>query len=307
MPATHRIQTGHHCPLEQHLETVQEVISYVCRRRGIRGEEAEDFRSWVMVRLLDNDRRVLREFRGQSKLSTFLTRAILNMAHDFRIQKWGRWRPSSAARRLGTVAQRLERLTARDGRSYHEATETLRRHYGLRMSAAEFDELWSQLPSRALPTRPDSTDLDDLRSNRESDHGLQSTEQLETLARAQQAVNSALSTLPLEDRLILKKRFREGLTIATIARTLGKLQRPLYDRVRKCLNRLARDVSLLGVDPQATLEAMGGSSADFLIDFGIPASPAEPAQHHCANLGLLGAGASAPAQCSHRTAPSTLA
>ena len=36
---------------------------------------------------------------------------------DARIAKWGKWRPSVSARRLGGVAVLLERLLTRDGLS----------------------------------------------------------------------------------------------------------------------------------------------------------------------------------------------
>ena len=80
----------------------------------------------MRLRFIENDYAAIRKFRGESSLGTYLTVVVAMLVRDYRVQRWGRWRPSAAARRLGDVAVRLETLVRRNGQAVHEAAETLR-------------------------------------------------------------------------------------------------------------------------------------------------------------------------------------
>ena len=95
----------------------------------------------VMVKLIDDDCAVLRKFKRDAKLSTYLNVVVQRAFADFRIQKWGKWRMSASARQLGRVAQWLELFLYRDGRSFDEAVETLRAHHEVELSVVELSEL----------------------------------------------------------------------------------------------------------------------------------------------------------------------
>src|SRR5262245_34415390 len=104
-----------------HLTLVDRTAGLLARRSGIHGDDVEDFKSWVRLRLVENDYEVLRRFRGEGTLHTYLTVVIALLARDYRYAHWGRWRPSAAARRLGPLAVRLETLVHRDGRTLSQA------------------------------------------------------------------------------------------------------------------------------------------------------------------------------------------
>lgn len=51
------------------LPHIEKVVAQTCRRCRFRKEEAEDFSSLVMIKLMENDYAVLRKFQGECDLS----------------------------------------------------------------------------------------------------------------------------------------------------------------------------------------------------------------------------------------------
>ncbi len=101
--------------LLQHLDIVDRVLKYVARRHHLSAAETDEFASLVHFRLVDRNFAILRKFQGRSHLATYLTTVVERLYLDFCIARWGKWRPSAAARRLGQVAEMLERFLGRDG------------------------------------------------------------------------------------------------------------------------------------------------------------------------------------------------
>jgi len=111
--------------LLDHLDLINQIVRTVGRRRHLSATEAEDFASFVHLRMVDDDYAILRKFQNRSTLWTYLAAVIERMSLDFCAEKWGRWRPSAMAERLGPVAVVLERLVNRDSHSVDEALEIL--------------------------------------------------------------------------------------------------------------------------------------------------------------------------------------
>src|SRR5688572_6731090 len=88
------------------LSLIERLAGAVARRQGIRGAEVDDFVSGVKLRLVEDDYAVLRKFRGESTLATYLAVVIAMLAREQRVQQLGRWRPSAVARQLGPLAVR---------------------------------------------------------------------------------------------------------------------------------------------------------------------------------------------------------
>jgi RNA polymerase sigma factor for flagellar operon FliA len=61
-------------------------------------------------------------------------------------------------------------------------------------------------------------------------------------------LNQAIESLPAEDRVILRLRFWEGLTVAQVSRTLGLNQKPLYRRIENLLQRLRGQLERNGIE-----------------------------------------------------------
>src|SRR6187401_3305105 len=55
-----------------HLPAIDGIARAAARRRRLTTDEAEEFRSIVRLRLIENDYAVIREFRGSSSFRTFL-------------------------------------------------------------------------------------------------------------------------------------------------------------------------------------------------------------------------------------------
>lgn len=228
------------------LDTIGRIVDYLGRRHSLSTDRREEVESYVRLRLMEDDYRILRRFRGESKISTYLSVVIQRCFLDYRDQEWGRWRASAAAKRLGAVAMQLERLLYRDRCSFHEAAQILIRSHKARVTEEELERIYVEIPVRqdhivfgedVLEVAGPSADTPDP-SNLHLRHLVSSME--ETLQRA-------LSGLSARDRLILRMRFVDDLSVADIARTLGIDATPLYPRVHVISHRLRKSLKAEGI------------------------------------------------------------
>jgi len=232
---------------ERELDTIRRVIRVTCRNRRLDTHEAEDFESYVMLKLIEDDYRRLRKFKGTSKLSTFLTTVVQRLFLDTLIAKRGKWRPSAQARALGETAVELERLIDRDGLSFDEARAVLQTGRPNASSAKQLQELSRALPPRMR--RPKELSLDLL----EQLPGEAFVDPVNGMDVAQNAsvvaakLASAIERLGEEDRLLLKLRFAQRLPARRIGLMLGRTQSQVYDRVDRVIRTLRADLERDGV------------------------------------------------------------
>src|SRR5262249_41085426 len=95
----------------------------------------------------ENDARRIKEFRNESSFRTYLIAVVKRLYSDHRVQQFGKWRASAAARRGGGLYEKVEELVYRDGYTAREAHEYLPTTLGLDLSQAEFDEILANLPT----------------------------------------------------------------------------------------------------------------------------------------------------------------
>lgn len=223
------------------LPLIERLVAFTCRRQRFSAEEAEEFDSEVKLRLVDDDYAVLRKFEGTSSLSTYLTVVLQRLAIDFRRKRWGKWRPSAAAKRRGATALRLEELVWKDGFSQQEAFTLLRQRYGVTAGDEELEELVAQLPQRTS-RRGEEIENEELpepiADEANPEELLFATEERQQQSRALSLLEECLGELDGTDRLILRLRFDGDFTIADIARTLGLEQRRLYRTLPRLLEQL---------------------------------------------------------------------
>lgn len=217
----------------EHLELINRLLARLARRHAMSADDAEEFAAWARARLLDNDCAILRKFEGRSSAATFLTVVVSNLLHDWRNAKWGRWRPSAAACRMGPLGIRLEELLVRDGYSLREATEILR-SAGYTGTDGELRRMAAKLPS--LRNLGDVT-LDDAPELADSSSAADALT-AEQWERVKEVIRKTLEQLPAEDRIIMRMRHWDGLTVAKIARILHLEQKPLYRRIEAIERRL---------------------------------------------------------------------
>jgi len=233
----------------ENLSLIDRIVASLCRRHGLHGDEADDFGSWVKERMIEGDYAVLRKFRGESAIATYLTMVIAMMLHEYRVRRWGRWRPSAAARRHGDIAVRLEVLVHRQGHRLHEAIQLLQSSGETQLTERQLVEIFSRLPRRT-PLRPvevGPTPLADIAVNGGADHLVNTMAANEDRAVADRALQEALDALPAEDRVILRMRFWQGLSVAEIAHALHLPQKPLYRRVEHALAVMRRTLETAGI------------------------------------------------------------
>ena len=229
------------------LQRIDRIIAAVCRRNGCFGSDADEFAAQVHLKLIDNDYAVLRKFQNKSRLSTYLTTVIVNLFRDERIKKWGKWRPSALASRLGEEARLLEQLVHRDGYSDHEAIEILERNHRVEMPRRELEALLARLPPRTARRKDDAAAIDTLETTDRPDTNLRDREHSHRWQSAEVALENVLETLPKDDRLLIKMRFWSGFKVSRIAHLTGQPQRQLYRRFEKVLARLRQDLETQGL------------------------------------------------------------
>jgi RNA polymerase sigma factor for flagellar operon FliA len=249
------------------LPVIDRMIGWVCARRGLRAADAEDFASIVKMRLIENDYEILARFEGRSSLKTYLAVVVNRLYLDFQAQRFGKWRPSAEARRLGPVALRLERLLQRDRLTFDEACGVLLSDTSVSESR---DELYAI--SLRLPRRPGRSSGDDAVEPATLDADAAERQERQALAdRTFAVIRHALACLPPQDRLFLRLHFDSGLTVAQVSRALATGQKSLYRRKEELLKLLRRALAAEGIGSRDAQELL--SSLDW--DAGLGAATEE--------------------------------
>lgn len=243
-------------------------MARVARRQALSVDEAEDFTSWARLRLLEGGSATLAKFEGKSTLETFLRVVLLNLFRDYRIAKWGKWRPSAVARRLGPAAIRLETLIFRDGLSSREAVAIVSSQLGSSTPAVEIERLAERLPVRSRRRFEREEALHEVPALAADGESAVVARELEPKVRqTQSALRAALGLLPPQDRLVLKLRFQEGLKIVEIARALGIAAKNLYPRLERCVSLLRRALEEEGVTGEDVRRLLDWEDLDLNVDY----------------------------------------
>jgi RNA polymerase sigma factor for flagellar operon FliA len=275
MPRADRSGSAEDLFLSQ-LDVIDRVISFVSSRHHLPGVDADDFDSHVKMKLIEDDYGILRKFQGRCNLRTYLTVVVQRLFLDYRITAWGKWRPSAEAKRCGQAAILLERLTQRDGYGFEEACELMETNHQVTLSRAEIETIAARLPHRVRRRFESDAGLRDLPADQPSlDEIVVEQEHAVTAARVETALNAVMAGLDSQDRLIFQLRFRDGRTVADIARTLRLDQKALYRRVNHCLDRLLKSLQGSGIDKEQALKIF--ESAAVSVEWREPGEETLPA------------------------------
>jgi RNA polymerase sigma factor (sigma-70 family) len=236
------------------LPVIERVIAWVCTRRCLRAADAEDFGSVVKTRLVENDYAILARFEGRSSLKTYLVAVINRMYLDYQVQRFGKWRSSAEARRLGAVAVRLECLLYRDGLTFDEACGVLQSDPRVSEGKDALYALSLRLPPRSRPRR-EARDGEPAGPERTSS-GLERAERQALADRTFSAIRRSLARVPAEVRLFLRLHLEAGLTVAEVSRSLGLDQKALYRRKEGMLRSLRTDLEAEGIGSREAHELL---------------------------------------------------
>ena len=242
------------------LPMIERVIGWVCARRCLRGAEAEDFASTVKLRLIENDYAILSQFEGRSSLKTYLTAVVNRFYIDYQAQRFGKWRPSAQARRLGPVALHLESLVYRDGLTFEEASAVLLTDPKVSESREALYEMSLKLPLRSQSPGPSAG------ANGSTFPTVVEVAERQALARrTSRLLKTALERLPPLDHLMLRLHIEAGLSLADVARSLGEDQKALYRKRDSLLKQLRSDLQADGIVDRDVQELLSTLDWDFVI------------------------------------------
>lgn len=244
-----RSSSGGRALLEIHYNLIQKKLLHLSRRSGLPEHEAEEFRSWALFKLVENDSRVLASWEGRSSFQTFLTVVLVNLMRDYRIHIWGKWRSSAAARRQGREAVLLEQLWIRDGLPLDEAIERMRTEHEVSLSRAELERMATSLTRRPERRQVSEDELLRMPVDGQVEIRIEDAERSRTEEQLQGLLTPLLRSLAAEDRRLLKLHYWDGLSMAAISPLLGRPQRELYSLRDKCLKKIRRILEEAGLSP----------------------------------------------------------
>jgi RNA polymerase sigma factor (sigma-70 family) len=246
--------------LTDHLDLIEQIVRTTGRRRHLSATEREDFASFVHIRLIENDYGILRKFQNRSSIWTYLATVIERLSLDYCSEKWGRWRPSAMAERLGPIAVVLERLVTRDGHTVEEAIETVRTHHDVVLTHTELRRIWEQLPVRIRNIDVDEAVAEGVTAPETSEANIEDAARRESIDRLERALKSAFDSIAAQDRVLIALRFDEDLSIAAIAKLTGSSVPTLHRRLDKSVKQLRMALSRAGFDPREVVSLIGHPS-----------------------------------------------
>ena len=247
----------------QNLRTIERIAAFVARRHHLEPSEAEEFVQEVRVRLIYDDYAIIRKFEGRSTLSTYLTTVIGRLFTQWRVEKWGKWRPSAEAKRLGDKAVTLERLLSRDGFTLSEAVGVLTTGSSP-YTIAELEAIYLRLPPRnprpivvAKDKVPDvvTVEADAYERIEAGDRG-------RALRQAMQKMDDLIQQMDPEERAILQMRFWDGRRVPDIARVLQVDQKKLYKRLDRLFLLLRRELESAGLSQSDLAGLLSGGDEE---------------------------------------------
>lgn len=247
--------------LQENVEQVRLVVARVARRHRIPAQDRDEILSQLWTHLTRDDYRALRGYRGASHVHTYIAVVAERLLLDWRTARWGKWRPSAEARRLGPRAVQLERLVCRDGHSLEEACRILGATTGATLEPA----LAERLVARGPHVRRRFIDVDQVRLI--ADHASDPWTALLDQHRDQcgrrlgQCLERVVRRLPAADQVLLRMRHEQGLRVSQIAAMLGTDSRKLYRRLSAIHAALCTALTALGVSPGEVAEVVGRTSA----------------------------------------------
>jgi len=245
---------------------IDRIAAFVCRRHRLQPADADEFRSHVSEKLIENDYAILRKFEGRSSLSTYLTTVIQRLFFHYRVQMWGKWRPSAEAKRLGDAAILLERMLTRDGYTLDAAVFELTAGEEPICSRQRLEAIYLRLPQRqprpvlvsdamsAAVAAPSAADDDVMQRERE--------------CRAREvaaAIDGAIESFDAEDRLLLQMRFWHSLKVPEIAVALHADAKKLYKRIDRLVGRMRSAVAESGIARDAIAELLDHSDHNLTL------------------------------------------
>lgn len=256
------------------LPTIDRVIRFACWRGSLEGADAEDFASWVKLKLIESDYAALRQFAHRCSFAAYISIVVQRLLLDYRVHLWGKWHPSTEAKHIGEVGVAIELILVRDGIAVEDAIPVLRRDWP-DLTEQRVREIAARLPKRFL--RPRAVELakaDDVASPCRVSETSFETDRANLAEEVGAVVREAFEEYSEDDRLLLRLHFHSGTSIADVARMLVVEQKPLYRRLRRLLADLRTRLKRRSIDASDLDDIIGHGRIG--VDFGFEARTLAP-------------------------------
>lgn len=248
-----------------------EFIERQCRRAAARGipsdsgqneaanldNETDELLIEVLDRLKTDNYQVLREFKGKSKLTTYLTTIIANLVIDIVRSRKGRSRAKERAQGMGQTAERLYEMVYNRGLSVADAQVALEVNFGVREPLQHLHDLLVKMrgrdkghvhvPNGSTWLAPGKKIIDDNGEVEVDVADPTPTAERQLIAGqrfflARKTLDELLKGLTGEERFMLQLRFpadpdEKSQSIREIANLLGMSEKVVDTRIRRILNR----------------------------------------------------------------------
>ena len=232
--------------------------------------ETLELSNLVLDTLQRDNYRVLREFKGNSRLTIYITAIISHQAVDLIRKKLGRDREKERAKEFGDVGLLVYQRVIKDGYPLSNVFEELRTNSGFSGSMEELEAIVQKIkgkgknPGISLPNGWDSAangsvvkkgtfigaDKNELviPDNRSDPQEIVMENQRKR--KMDEVIEDIIAQLNGEERLLLRMRFPFGedetpQTVAQVSNVLGITQKAVYKRMtrllKKCKDRLDRE------------------------------------------------------------------
>lgn len=234
--------------LEDNMAAVGDAVRFVASRNRLSTDMTEELNSRALLHLINHDYAVLRQWRRECSLQTYLTTVIAHVFLDLRNKEWGKAKPPAIARRMGPVALALWRLTHRARLSFDEAAKALHADHAVVATRDELWDIYAKLPAPSSRYFVGVGELAEMEQpGADAEVLVEQIERRRLAAKVERGLAAALDGLGDEDRLILKLFFYDNLFLAEIARSLRIDQPRLYPRFWALMARLRKSLEGQGL------------------------------------------------------------
>jgi RNA polymerase sigma factor (sigma-70 family) len=223
------------------LDRYSGLLYHVVRSFDRDPDRSGDCFLFVCEQLSANDFRRLKKFKlsGRASFSTWLCAVTRNICLDWHRKEHGRYRPFAFVAERSAVDQLLFDFVFRRGSSAEEARQELSRR-GIELSFRNVEEKVSELcqcmNSRQLwllscgNTTVEAVNNGEKAYTAELADPAPGPEELAALRETREQVSAALGSLTDSDRLLVRLRYQEGLTLQQVANLVGLKDAQTADR-----------------------------------------------------------------------------
>lgn len=236
------------------LEAYSPVILQMVKHFEREPDPVADCFLFVCERLCEKSFRRLRAFKpgGAAQFPTWLRVVVRNLCQDWRRQEFGRHRIFQSVARLGALDQEIFRCVFEQGLTHDECLTFLRPHHP-QLTMAEIEagvervrgaltdrQIWLAVARRRTTVPIESDPEGDARESApELVDPAPNAETELMLSEQREAMEEALRKLSKPERLLIKLRFDEELTLQEIASVLGLKDAQTVDRrLREVIEQL---------------------------------------------------------------------